>query len=76
MKIKINSRASQRVTRRFKWMGMAALAVLSLNYVMNTAHDAMQETLFVEAGEDKTFEYDEVYSSYIKSAQLQRDLMQ
>ena len=63
------------MARRFKWMSLAALAVAGLNYVMNSGYDAMQATLFVEAGEDRAFERDEVYSSYINSAKIQRDLM-
>ena len=64
------------MARRFKWMSLAALAVAGLNYAMSSGYHAMQQTLFVEAGEDKAFEADEVYSSYIHSAKIQRDLMQ
>lgn len=53
------------MARRFKWLSLAALGVLGLNYVMDGGYDAMQQTLFVEAGEDKAFEKDDVYSSYL-----------
>lgn len=56
MKIKINSKTSHRVVKRFKWLSLAAVAVLGLNYMMNSGYDAMEQTLFVEAGADKTLE--------------------
>ena len=35
----------------------------------------MQQTMFVEAGKDFTFEEDDIYYSYFESAKLQKDLM-
>ena len=65
MKLKINKKISSRVTKRFKWMCIACIGVVALHFVLDKGAKTMQEFQFVEAGEDKTYEEDEVYSDYI-----------
>ena len=56
-------------------MCIASLAVATLNYVFDGSYEAMDMIKFVEAGEDLTHEQDEIYSTYIKSAKEQSNLM-
>jgi len=52
----------------------AAVASMAMSYVIDGSMKQMQQTIFVEAGADFTFEEDDIYNSYVKSAILQRDL--
>lgn len=56
-------------------MMFGALAMTALNYVFDNQYEAMDMIKFVDAGSDQTFEQDELYSGYIKSAKLQKELM-
>lgn len=51
-------------------MTVACLAVAALNYVFDGSYESMEMIKFVEAGEDTSYEQDEIYSGYIKSAKL------
>lgn len=68
MKLKIKNRLTERAGRRFKWMSMATVCIFTLQYLFSGTLTSLQEFAFVEAGEDQTFEQDEVYMGYIKSA--------
>ena len=75
MKIRISKLMSNRVVKRFKIMCLVTLAMTALNYIFDGSYETMDMIKFVDAGEDQTFEQDEIYSGYIKSAKLQRELM-
>jgi len=56
-------------------MSIAVVVVLALNYVLQGSYESMEMIKFVDASEDSTYEQDELYAGYIKSAKLQKDLM-
>lgn len=56
-------------------MCIASIAVLAFHYSLDKGMKTIEETMYVEAGADLTFEQDDFYNSYFASAQLQRDLM-
>ena len=55
-------------------MCVACLAVTGLHYAVDSGMQAIERSLFVEAGEDFTFEEDDVYYTYVESAKLQKRL--
>lgn len=51
-------------------MTLACVAIFSVQYLVSFSIDQMQSSLFVEAGEDLSFETDDIYQSYFASAEL------
>lgn len=55
-------------------MCIACLAVAGFHYAVDNGMQSIESSLFVEAGEDFTFEEDDVYYTYVESAKLQKKL--
>jgi hypothetical protein len=73
MKFKINKGIiSQRATKRFKWMVLSCLLLGTLNIAKDYGLSSLK---LVDAGEDQTFEIDDIYESYVESALIQQKLM-
>jgi len=51
-------------------MCVACLAVFGLHYTIDRGTQSLESGLFVEAGEDFTFEEDDIYYSYFESAKI------
>lgn len=56
-------------------MGITFVALIALHYGLDYSMESMESILFVQAGDDDTFEKDEIYTNYIQSAKLQQSLM-
>ena len=61
--------------RRAKWMSIAFVGAFSVQYVLQSGLTAIQEFQYVDAGEDRTLEKDDIYNTYVQSAKVQQDLM-
>lgn len=57
-------------------MCVAALCVSVANYAIDSGMKSIQEFQAVEAGQDPSFEQDDIYYAYVESAKLQVDLME
>lgn len=57
-------------------MVIACLSLIAFKYTMDYGFESMQQIQFVSASEDGTYEQDELYTNYIESAKLQKDLME
>ena len=69
MKFKIKKGLiSQRATKRFKWMCGATLLLGVFNIAKDYGFSSVNQITFVDAGEDITFEADDIYAGYIQSA--------
>ena len=55
-------------------MTVVGVAIFSVQYLVTLSLDQMKSSLFVEAGEDLSFETDDIYQSYFASAELQSQL--
>lgn len=77
MKFKIKKGLiSQRATTRFKWMCVVTLLLGALNIAKDYGLGSLEQISFVDAGEDQTFEADDIYAGYIQSALVQKQLME
>lgn len=71
MKFNIKSSPlSQRATKRFKWMCLGSLLVVAFSSVKDYGLTSLEQFQFVDAGEDLTFEEDDIYASYVESAKI------
>lgn len=56
-------------------MSLAVLSIGALHYFWGGDLPSVLEPHFVEAADDATFESDKLYTDYIKSAEMQKELM-